>query len=404
MTAFDDLGTEARDTAAADLELRSTLELVQLMSAADATVAPAVAVAAAAIAALVDDVAAKMAAGGRLIYAGAGTSGNLAALDAVECEPTFSVPVTAVVAPSEEAEDDRTGGARAIEALGVSEADAVVGISASGRSPWVVGALEAARSRGALTGCVTCVEASELSPLSDREVCVLVGAEVIAGSTRLKAGTAQKLVLNMLSTISMIRLGRTHGNLMVGVAPLNDKLRARQRSVVAQAAGASTDEAADALAAAGGDAKAAIRELIGKKQPQRRAVDPTRRRGRARRRTARPRRRRGRRRADRRLRTPLDKRTRDRLARLRRPPGQRLRRSRLPRRRHERLPRGRRGAARDRRHRVPAHADHGAGGAARRRAGRDPRGRQRPAHPRGARRGPLHLASAARGAPSSCSA
>ncbi len=272
MTAFDDLGTEARDIAAADLELRSTLELVRLMSAADATVAPAVAVAAAAIAALVDDVAAKMAAGGRLIYAGAGTSGNLAALDAVECEPTFSVPVTAVVAPSEEAEDDRTGGARAIEALGVSEADAVVGISASGRSPWVVGALEAARSRGALTGCVTCVEASELSPLSDREVCVLVGAEVIAGSTRLKAGTAQKLVLNMLSTISMIRLGRTHGNLMVGVAPLNDKLRARQRSVVAQAAGASTDEAADALAAAGGDAKAAIRELTGKKQP---AVGPS---------------------------------------------------------------------------------------------------------------------------------
>ena len=250
---------------AADLELRSTLELVQLMSAADATVAPAVAVAAAAIAALVDDVAARMAAGGRLIYAGAGTSGNLAALDAVECEPTFSVPVTAVVAPSEEAEDDRTGGARAIEALGVSEADAVVGISASGRSPWVVGALEAARSRGALTGCVTCVEASELSALSDREVCVPVGAEVIAGSTRLKAGTAQKLVLNMLSTISMIRLGRTHGNLMVGVAPLNDKLRARQRSVVAQAAGVSTDEAADALAAAGGDAKAAIRDLLGTK-------------------------------------------------------------------------------------------------------------------------------------------
>src|SRR5436853_5569091 len=272
MTAFDDLGTEARDAAAADLELRSTLELVQLMSAADATVAPAVAVAAAAIAALVDDVAAKMAAGGRLIYAGAGTSGNLAALDAVECEPTFSVPVTAVVAPSEEAEDDRTGGARAIEALGVSEADAVVGISASGRSPWVVGALEAARSRGALTGCVTCVEASELSPLSDREVCVLVGAEVIAGSTRLKAGTAQKLVLNMLSTISMIRLGRTHGNLMVGVAPLNDKLRARQRSVVAQAAGASTDEAAEALASNGGEAKAAIRDLLAGKQ---RALAPS---------------------------------------------------------------------------------------------------------------------------------
>ncbi len=158
MTAFDELSTEARDAAGADLDLRSTLELVELMNSADATVAPAVAAAAPALAALIDGVAAKMAAGGRLIYAGAGTSGHLAALDAVECEPTFSVPVTAVVAPSDEAEDDRTGGARAIEALGVSEADAVVAVSASGRSPWVVGALEAARSRGAFTGCVTCVE------------------------------------------------------------------------------------------------------------------------------------------------------------------------------------------------------------------------------------------------------
>jgi N-acetylglucosamine-6-phosphate deacetylase len=222
----------------------------------------AVAGAAPAIAALVDAVAAKLSGGGRLIYAGAGTSGRLAALDAVECEPTFSVPVTAVVAQSDEAEDDRTGGARAIEALGVTEADAVVAVSASGRSPWVVGALEAARSRGALTGCIVSVERSELADLADVEVCVPVGAEVIAGSTRLKAGTAQKLVLNTLSTISMIRLGRTFGNLMVGVAPVNEKLRARQRSVVAQAAGATQEAAAEALAAAGGDAKAAIQSLL----------------------------------------------------------------------------------------------------------------------------------------------
>jgi N-acetylglucosamine-6-phosphate deacetylase len=266
MTAFDDLGTEARDAAGADLDRRSTLELVDLMSAADAGVPGAVSAAAPSIAALVDGVAERMGAGGRLIYAGAGTSGHLAALDAVECEPTFSVPVTAVVAPSEEAEDDRAGGARAIEALGVSEADAVVGVSASGRSPWVVGALEAARSRGALTGCITCVEASELAALADREVCVPVGAEVIADSTRLKAGTAQKLVLNMVSTISMIRLGRTHGNLMVGVAPVNDKLRARQRAIVAEAAGVSTDAAAEALAGAGGDAKAAIQTLLAERR------------------------------------------------------------------------------------------------------------------------------------------
>ena len=262
MTEFDRLGTEARDAAGADLDRRSTAELVALMAAQDATVPGAVAAAAPSLVALIDDVAARLGRGGRLIYAGAGTSGRLAALDAVECEPTFSVPVTALVAPDEEAEDDRDGGARAVAELSVSEADAVVGISASGRSPWVVGALEAARARGALTGCVVCVESSELAAIADREVCVPVGAEVVVGSTRLKAGTAQKLVLNMVSTISMVRIGRTHGNLMVGVAPLNDKLRARQRSVVAQAAGVSDDEAAEALALAGGDAKAAIGALL----------------------------------------------------------------------------------------------------------------------------------------------
>ena len=267
MTAFDRLGTEARDAAGADLDLRSSAELVELMNAADATVPAAVADASPAIAALIDDVAGRLALGGRLVYAGAGTSGGLAALDAVEIEPTFSVPVTALVAPDDEAEDDRDGGARAVEELGVSETDAVVGVSASGRSPWVVGAVEAARSRGALTACIVCVEGSELAALADREVCIPVGAEVVAGSTRLKAGTAQKLVLNMISTIAMIRLGKTHGNLMVGVAPLNEKLRARQRSVVAQAAGVSIEEAAEALAEADGDAKDAIAALVGENGP-----------------------------------------------------------------------------------------------------------------------------------------
>ena len=267
MTAFDRLGTEARDAAGADLDLRSSAELVELMNAADATVPAAVADASPAIVALIDDVAGRLALGGRLVYAGAGTSGGLAALDAVEIEPTFSVPVTALVAPDDEAEDDRDGGAGAVEELGVSEIDAVVGVSASGRSPWVVGAVEAARSRGALTACIVCVEGSELAALADREVCVPVGAEVVAGSTRLKAGTAQKLVLNMISTIAMIRLGKTHGNLMVGVAPLNEKLRARQRSVVAQAAGVSIEEAAEALAEADGDAKDAIAALVGENGP-----------------------------------------------------------------------------------------------------------------------------------------
>jgi N-acetylglucosamine-6-phosphate deacetylase len=257
MTAFDQLGTEARDVAGADLDLRSTLELVELMNAADATVPGAVGAAKEDIARLIDAVAERLSAGGRLIYAGAGSSGALAALDAFECEPTFAVPVIAVAA-DQETEDDRDDGVRAIVELEVSSADAVVAVSASGRSPWAVGALEAARERGALTGCIVCVQESELAAVADHEICVPVGAELIAGSTRLKAGTAQKLVLNMVSTISMIRLGRTHGNLMVGVAPLNEKLRARQRSIVAQAAGVSEEQAAAALLDAGGDAKAAI--------------------------------------------------------------------------------------------------------------------------------------------------
>jgi N-acetylmuramic acid 6-phosphate etherase len=273
VTAFEQLDTEARDAAGADLDLRSTAELVTLMNAGDATVPAAVAGAAPAVAELVDALADRLAGGGRLIYVGAGTSGRLAALDAVECETTFSTPpgqVTALVAggtglsaaEQEAAEDDDGAGASELEALGVSEADAVVGVSASGRSPYVRGALEAARPRGALTGCIVCVEGSELAELADLVVCVPVGAEILAGSTRLKAGTAQKLVLNMLSTISMIRLGKTYGNLMVDLDATNDKLRARVRSIVRHATGEPRERVDEALEAAGGDAKVAIVSLL----------------------------------------------------------------------------------------------------------------------------------------------
>ena len=273
MTAFDQLGTEARDSEGADLDLRSTLELVELMNAEDTTVPAAVATSAAAIAGLIDEVAARLAAGGRLVYAGAGTSGRLAALDAVECETTFSTPAGRVVAlvagggggsaaEQEAAEDDSSAGVGELEALGVSAADAVIGISASGRSPYVRGVLETARARGALTGCIVCVEGSELAGLADREVCVPVGAEVLAGSTRLKAGTAQKLVLNMVSTISMVRLGKTYGNLMVDVDATNEKLRARVRTIVAHATGEPPERVAAALAASDGNAKVAIVSLI----------------------------------------------------------------------------------------------------------------------------------------------
>ena len=264
MTAFDQLGTEARDAAGADLDLRTTRELVELMNTADATVPTAVAGASTQVAALIDAVVTRLAAGGRLVYAGAGTSGRLAALDAAECGPTFGAGdvVLAVSTEQESEEDDAEAGARAITALGVSTADAVVGISASGRSPFVRGALEAARAAGALTGCVVCVHGSELAGLSAHEVTVPVGAELLAGSTRLKAGTAQKLVLNMISTISMVRLGKTYGNLMVGLDPANEKLQARARSIVSQATGAANGEVEQALTDAGGDAKLAIVSLL----------------------------------------------------------------------------------------------------------------------------------------------
>ena len=278
MTAFEQLGTEARDAGGADLDLRSTAELVELMNAEDATVAAAVGAASRAVAALVDDVAARLALGGRLLYVGAGTSGRLAALDAAECEATFSVEpgrVTALVAgdgasstlEQEAAEDDAAAGRADVERLAPGPADAVVGISASGRSPYVLAAVAAARDRGALTGCVVCVEGSELAAVAEREVCVPVGPEILSGSTRLKAGTAQKLVLNMISTISMIRLGKTFGNLMVDLVPSNEKLRARARSIVREAAGVSTEEADEALARAGGDVKVAVVSLLTGREP-----------------------------------------------------------------------------------------------------------------------------------------
>ena len=215
----------------------------------------------------------RLASGGRLVYVGAGTSGRLAVVDAAECESTFAVPPGRVVAliaggptaaatAQEEAEDDREAGAGAVRELGVDSADAVVGLSASGRTPYVVAALEAARDAGATTVAIVSVEGSELGAAAAHEIVVLVGPEVIAGSTRLKAGTAQKLVLNMISTIAMIRLGKTFGNLMVDVVATNDKLRARVRRIVGAASGASPERVEAALDEADGDAKVAIVALV----------------------------------------------------------------------------------------------------------------------------------------------
>lgn len=263
--SLDELITEAGGAADADYELRSTAELVELMSAADAVVPEAVRASGGEIAQAIDAIVERLAAGGRLVYVGAGTSGGLAALDAEECATTFSAPAGQIVALSAEGagmEDNRDGGADAVASTRVSAADAVLGISASGRTPFVIGGLEAAADADALIVALVCVADSELARLADHTIAVVVGPEFIAGSTRLKAGTAQKLVLNAISTISMIRLGKTFGNLMVDVEPGNEKLRARVHRIVRTATGASSQEVDVALEAAGGEAKVAIVSLL----------------------------------------------------------------------------------------------------------------------------------------------
>jgi N-acetylmuramic acid 6-phosphate etherase len=271
---LDKLVTESRLSQDSDYDELSTRELLGLVNHEDAVVPAAVAAAGDELAAAIDAIVSKLRGGGRLVYVGAGTSGRLAALDADECESTFSSEpgqVTAIVAGAslgsaadrDAAEDDAEAGADSVRALGIAGNDAVVAVSASGRTPFVVGALRAAVGAGALTVCVVSVPDSELARIAEHEVSVVVGPEVVAGSTRLKAGTAQKLVLNSISTLSMIRLGKTYGDLMVDVASTNEKLRARSRRVVSLATGAGDDAVDAALAAAGGDAKVAIVSLLG---------------------------------------------------------------------------------------------------------------------------------------------
>jgi N-acetylmuramic acid 6-phosphate etherase len=262
---LDELTTEAGGTSDVDYELRPTVELVEAMNAEDATVAEAVGAAGAEIAAAIDAIVERLSSGGRLVYVGGGTSGGLAALDAEECVATFSTPpgqVIALTADTASQEDDFGAGAAAISSAGISANDAVVGVSASGRTPYVLGALQAAAEAGALTVALACVQDSELGGLAEHMIAVIVGPEFIAGSTRLKAGTAQKLVLNTLSTLAMVRLGKTYGNLMVDVAATNDKLRARVRRIVETATGADTVEADRALEDADGEAKVAIVALL----------------------------------------------------------------------------------------------------------------------------------------------
>ena len=256
-----------------DLDLLDVAAQLAVFDAADAEVAPAVAAAADAIADVVAAAVDALRRGGRLVYVGAGTAGRIAALDAAEVGPTFGVSsdlVVAVVAggaaaladAEEGLEDDEAAGARDVDGAGVGPVDLVVGVTASGSTPYVVAALRRAAELGATTALVVSTPGSPAEQVVDRTVLVETGPEIVAGSTRLRAGTAQKLVLNRLSTLAMVGLGHTYGNLMIGVRPDNEKLRERQRRILVEASGCSSDEAESALAATGRDARAALVLLL----------------------------------------------------------------------------------------------------------------------------------------------
>ncbi|MFB7784141.1 N-acetylmuramic acid 6-phosphate etherase [Streptomyces vinaceus] len=271
---LDTLTTEAFRPELAGIDRLSTLDIARTMNAEDAGVPAAVAAQLPRIAAAIDAIAPRMSRGGRLVYAGAGTAGRMGVLDASECPPTFNTDPAqvvgliaggpgAMVRSVEGAEDSKELAAEDLAALDVGADDTVIGVSASGRTPYAIGAVEYARTRGALTVGLSCNAGSALAAAAEHGIEVVTGPELLTGSTRLKAGTAQKLVLNLISTITMIRLGKTYGNLMVDLRASNEKLRARSRRIVALATGAPDEEIEAALDATGGEVKQAVLVLLG---------------------------------------------------------------------------------------------------------------------------------------------
>jgi N-acetylmuramic acid 6-phosphate etherase len=261
--------TEQENPRTARLSELPTGEIVRLMNEEDARVAEAVGRVLPDVERAVEEIVARLREGGRLFYVGTGTSGRLGVLDASECPPTFGVSpelVQGIIAggydalhrATEASEDDGGAGARDLEARGATGADAVVGIAASGRTPYTIGALKRARELGAFTACVTCAPESPITGAAEISIVPVVGAEVLAGSTRLKAGTAQKLVLNMISTATMIRLGYVRGNRMTNVLARNEKLRARAARIFSAETGAGEDDARAALEAANFDLPTAL--------------------------------------------------------------------------------------------------------------------------------------------------
>jgi N-acetylmuramic acid 6-phosphate etherase len=263
------LATEGINPATTEIDRMSPLEIVQAINAEDAKVALAVELVLPSIARAIEQIAARMRQGGRLIYIGAGTSGRLGILDASECPPTFGISADQIVGliaggpiatanAVEDAEDNPAAGQAELEQLHVGALDTIVGIAASGRTPYVLGALTYATAQGALTIGIACNQNTPIEQAVEIMIAPLVGPEALTGSTRLKSGTAQKMVLNMLSTGTMILLGKTFGNLMVDVVATNYKLEQRATKIVQSATGLAKDEAASLLRSVEGETKTAI--------------------------------------------------------------------------------------------------------------------------------------------------
>ena len=267
------LTTEGRNPATMQIDTLDTLSMLRLINEEDRKVAEAVKRILPEIAKAVDGIVSRLSQGGRLFYLGAGTSGRLGVLDAVECPPTYGTDpglvqgliaggLPAMFRAKEGAEDNPSLAESELREKDFSGKDVLVGIAASGRTPYVIGALEYAKSLHALTIALSCSENSKIAPIADIALTPITGPEVITGSTRLKAGTAQKMVLNMLSTGAMIRLGKVYGNLMVDVRATNEKLEERARRIVMEATGCAREKSIEVLAQSDGNAKLAILLLL----------------------------------------------------------------------------------------------------------------------------------------------
>jgi len=262
--------TEWRNPLTVDIDIASTLEIVDGLNAEDRRVPDALAAARAPLASTIDHVVHAFGQGGRLVYVGAGTSGRLGVLDAAECPPTFGTPPEMVVGiiaggaaalqrSQEGAEDDREAGAAAVRDVGVGANDVVIGIAASGSTPYVVAALEQGARLGATTVLLTCTDPpGDVGAFVDEQIVLRVGPEVLTGSTRLKAGTATKLALNTITTGAMVRMGKAYGNLMVDLMAMSEKLHGRGERIVMEITGGSRLMAKEAIAGAGGSVKRAI--------------------------------------------------------------------------------------------------------------------------------------------------